>query len=682
MDKPAFDPSQPFQAVDKPAFDPNQPFQAAPSTPDKYQQAALDEQAALKAKGIDEGAGLTRRLAHGATLGADSTLLAGALAPFEAIKRGVGLGEGYNYAKAREDQIINDARQNTGALGTAAEVLGGGVAGGGLANGGITAARMLGPNAGILGRTAASALDASALGGFSGAMEGNGSDRLTNALKGAALGGALGAGVPLAATVAGGVAAPILSNLRARINPEGYATSQVARAISESGMTPGQIGQDIANANTAGLPYTLADALGNPGQRMLSTVARAPGEGRTNAVNFLEGRQAGQGQRVGDVLDEALGAGPTARQTSAQLMKQAQQESAPLYQEALAQKPVWNERLQDFFNDPITQQGLRHGVAVQRLESLAAGTKFNPNDYAITGFNEAGDPIMSAVPNMRTINLIKKGWDNILEGYRDKTTGKLVLDEYGRALDNVRRSFLNQVDSVNPAYAQARKLYAGPAQIKDAVNFGQRAAGRGRAADNLDQFNSLPGPSQQGFRQGYADTLAGKVENGAPGVNKVRPLTSDKASQELQALSLHQGPTQPGQLDPLSKRLAWEQRMFETRNQALGNSKTAENLADSDAMSVDPNLVKSIVTGDWGGALKHALRSGSNALTGNTAAVREQIGKILLQRGTNPNQISKMVGDAVKRIQFVQNLARNVGRGAAGGLAVAAQGPSVTQPVQ
>src|SRR5829696_6073427 len=77
--------------------------------PDKFQQTALDEQADLKSKGIDEGAGLTRRLVHGATLGADSTLIAGALAPVEAIKRGVGLGEGYNHAKAREDQIMNDA---------------------------------------------------------------------------------------------------------------------------------------------------------------------------------------------------------------------------------------------------------------------------------------------------------------------------------------------------------------------------------------------------------------------------------------------------------------------------------------------------------------------------------------------------------------------------------------------
>jgi hypothetical protein len=52
---------------------------------DQYQQAAVDEDKALG--GIAD-AGFTRRLAHGATLGADSTILAGLQTPLEMIKRG------------------------------------------------------------------------------------------------------------------------------------------------------------------------------------------------------------------------------------------------------------------------------------------------------------------------------------------------------------------------------------------------------------------------------------------------------------------------------------------------------------------------------------------------------------------------------------------------------------------
>lgn len=653
-----------------------------PSTapaPDKYQQAAIEERDRLVAKGISRPAGLTERLFQGATLGAGDEIIAGLSTPLEMIKRGTfDPTEGYAYAKAREDLRNEDARKNTGWLGTAAEIAGGGLSGAGLAKAGVTAGRFLAPEAGILKRAAASALDATALGGFSGAMEGNGlSERLQNAGKGALVGGLVGGTLPIAGAIAKGIAAPVIANIRARANPEGYATSQVARAVSESGRAPTDIGREIADANAAGQPFTLADALGNSGQRMLSTVARAPGKGRTDVTEFLQARQAGQGERVSQIIDEALGSGGSARQTTAALTKQAQTESAPFYEKSLAQKPVWSERMQQFFDDPVTRKGLREGVEVQRLEALAEGRKFDPLDYAIKGFNEAGDPIISGVPNMRTINLVKKGWDNILEQYRDKTTGRLVLDERGRALDAVRRSFLKEVDSINPDYAKARSLYAGPSQIRDAVTAGGDAAARGRAVDNLGRFSSLTEPSKQGFRIGYADKLVGDIEHAAMGADKVRPLTSQKRQAELTAQSLYQGPVQPGKLDPLQQRLSRENAMFETRRQALGNSKTAENLADDAAMGVDPGLIKSVVTGDIMGAVRHALSAGQNAMTGNTAQVREAVGRLLLQRGTNPDQINRMVGETMRRLRQVQDITRNLGRGALGGIAVAT--PSMQQ---
>ena len=72
----------------------------------------------------------------------------------------------YDYAKAREDQILSDARRNTGALGSATDLMGGGVAGGGLAQGGVTAARLLSSASSFAGRTLATAADAAGLGGL------------------------------------------------------------------------------------------------------------------------------------------------------------------------------------------------------------------------------------------------------------------------------------------------------------------------------------------------------------------------------------------------------------------------------------------------------------------------------------------------------------------------------------
>lgn len=669
---------------------------ASEPAPDKYQQAAIDERKAKYpnqtenpnfAEGIGNAltsdAGFLKRVRSGLTFGADSTIAAALETPFEMAKRGtLDPREGYNYAKAREDLIKQKSRENTGYLGTAAEVLSGAGSAVGLAGRGITAARYLAPEAGVLARSAASAADAAGLGAFSGAMEGNGlAERGTNALKGGLLGGILGGATPGALALGGAALSPLLSNIRARVNPEGFAQSQVARAASESGQTGQQITQKIVDADAAGQGmFTAADAMGNAGQRMLATTARSPGQARTDVVNFVNNRQAGQAERVAQITDEALGASGTARQTNAQLTKAAQEQSAPYYEKALAQKPVWNERIQQFFDDPVTKSGLREGVAVQRLESLAAGKKFDPKDYAITGFNEAGDPIMAGVPNMRTINLIKKGWDKQLEGYRDSTTGKLMLDEYGRALDNVRRTFLKEVDALNPDYGKARALYAGPAQIRDAVNMGTKAPTRGRAADNIDQFNKMTDPAQQGYRQGYADTLAARAERGPVGENKVRPLTSDKSIAELDRLSLHQGPVAPGQMNPLQQRLGRENTMFETRHAVTGNSKTVENMADDAAMGAIPSLIGQVVTGNWKGAMRTALASGADALTGNTPAVRQEVARLLMTRGQNASaaQFEKMIDDTVKQIQMVQRMARSMGRGAAGGLAVA--GPGQDKP--
>ena len=113
--------------------------------------------------------------------------------------------------------------------------------------------------------------------------------------------------------------------------------------------------------------------------------------------------------------------------------------------------------------------------------------------------------------------------------------------------------------------------------------------------------------------------------------------------------------------------------MFETRANALGGSKTADNLADQTAMGIDPTLVGNVLSGNYTGALRSVIASGTNALSGNTPAVREAVSRILLQRGQNvsPASIQRILDEAVRRIELVQTVARQLGRGAQGGVAVA-----------
>jgi hypothetical protein len=124
---------------------------------------------------------------------------------------------------------------------------------------------------------------------------------------------------------------------------------------------------------------------------------------------------------------------------------------------------------------------------------------------------------------------------------------------------------------------------------------------------------------------------------------------------------------------PMLRKINREQRMFDTRHAATGGSKTQDNFADAGAMGIDPGLVGQVLAGNWGGALKSALAAGSNFLNGNTAAVREHVGRILLQRGQsmNPQALQSLVDEAVSRLERLRTVAQQAAAGAAGGLAVA-----------
>jgi hypothetical protein len=275
--------------------------------PDKFQQAALDDKAAGKPVGETRGAALdvlksflpaparvaagavgmvddatggqlsdlARLGQQGASFNAMDEIRAGIETPLEMYRRGtLNPLEAFNYAKARENLAIDDARRNTGYAGTAAELVGGAAGGLGLVNSGVTAGRLLSSAApGLLGRTAVGAADAAAMGGVAGLNEGDSlSDRLSNAGRGAAIGGLVGGALPVAGAAASGVFSPFISNIMARIDPARYARSQVARGISESGRSVDDIAGDLASAADDGQGvFTLADAMGNPGQRLLST---------------------------------------------------------------------------------------------------------------------------------------------------------------------------------------------------------------------------------------------------------------------------------------------------------------------------------------------------------------------------------------------------------------------------
>lgn len=627
---------------------------------DIYTTAAKQERAAAEKNGIPTGSGYQRRILQGMTFNAADDILAGMSTPLEMIKRGTfNPAEGFRYAKARENLDLEKARESTGIAGTVAETLGGVGSGLGLVRNGITSAGRFGT--GLFPRIASSAVDGGLLGLTSGAMEGDSlSERGSNALQGGLLGVGVGAAAPAVGAAAKTAFAPVISNIRARINPEGYAQSQVARAITESGQTPSQITGSVSQAASEGQPmFTLADAMGNPGQRMLSTVTRAPGQGRTQVVDFLDSRQAGQGRRISSALAEGFDSPQTAAQTEARMTGARDTAADAAYGAARNNAgPV------DVSNVIARiDHTLRPGV--NQIARPQSGIANDSIETALEGFRGRLTDGRSVQTDFASLQRLRDDLSDAAQSAMQSGSGNKA-----RMLRQIITELDASMERASSGFRQANRNFAQASRNIEAVGEGSAAATRGRTEDIIPAFRGLQPEGQAGFRAGYVDPLIQQSQGAAFGVNKARPLMNDAFQAEAGAMA-------PG--NPLMQnRIARENTMFETRNHATGNSRTADNLADSAAMGVDPSIITNVLTGNFGGALRGLLSAGSNALTGNTAEVRQAVGNLLLQRGQNlsSSHVQRMLDQVVQRIESLRLIAQQAGRGGLGALAVT---PAATQ---
>lgn len=599
------------------------------------------------ARGVPKD-GLARRLFQGATFNAGDEILAAGMTPFEMVKRGtLDPREAYAYAKAREDARLEDARAEGGITGHLGEALGGVLTGGGLTQAGVTAipaaAARLG---GTVGTAVGGAIDGAALGAVSGFMDGEDGNRLERAKHDAIIGGGVGGGLPLALAAAKPLVAPLASNIAARVNPQGYAERQVGRALERSGQSAEEVGDRLAAAAADGQgEYRLLDALDNPGARLASVVARNPGEGRTELRAFLNERQTGQAGRVVNHLAEGLDA-PVAAETATTQMKAARR---------AADDAAFTQVRADA--NPVDVSG-----AVARIdETLRPGATglANPADGL------AHDSVEAVLAKARGLLTDGKsqltGFEAVQRARGDvaDAIGKAVRageNNKARLLTGVRQELDAALEQASPSFRDAMAASRASALEINAVEKGRQAAGRGRTEPKIAAYDALAPGEQAAFRVGYADPLIARAQGGAEGVNAARPFTSQAARTELPAFAA------PGEGEQMIRRLGREGEMFGNRAEALGGSRTADNLADNADAGLDAGFLMKVLGGHFVGATKDLLMRGAAAVNGNTEAVRAALAKLLMEgnRDAAVTMLLKLGQQSARRDQIAQGAFRGL----------------------
>jgi hypothetical protein len=350
------------------------------------------------------------------------------------------------------------------------------------------------------------------------------------------------------------------------------ALAQIGRAmksdVAAGGPGPAEIGQGLANG--AGTPVNAIDVAGENVRGLVGQVARMPGPGRQEIMSTLNGRDAGSGPRLAQAVNDVAGVSPGNFLVARALNDQAKTAAAPLYGKAYLAPPlnpdtiVEGGALDKFMSRPAIQNAATNALSIAKEEGR------DPASLGIT-FNDAGDPAFEKVPSWQTLDYVKRGLDDVLNGYRDSTTGRLNLDERGNAINQTRRAFVNFLDTQNPDYAAARAAYSGPQQSRSALLQGASAFNRDPDQITSDIQQLSPG-DQSFYRVGAANALKTTLAKTSSGGDEARQIIGNNYRQaQLRAIFPN--------ADQLLGAAKNESTMFGTRQAVLGGSQTASRLA-------------------------------------------------------------------------------------------------------
>lgn len=547
------------------------------------------------------------------------------------------------YAAAENLQKFEDSRFDAAhPKESTAEQIAGGVAGtvGALPLlGAATAAA--GPEAGLLVRSGAGAVEGAAAGGLHGYGSGYGSfadpSRIKAAEGGAIFGAGAGAALPVLAQVGGSayrattgrvvdalrgnraVQAPA-SEQAARLakilqdeNPQAaemkpdrsdlesaLVTAQrsplttrasnvddayvrIARAAQRQKMTPEEMAQAARDVGPFG---TLADT-GESARDLLRATVNRPGRGATIAEENLTPRQNG-------VFDPETGSWPV-RPSSARITDQAQTgmglDGKDFHSEIdnlLAQRkadsgPAYAKA---YSAPPVDAAELRDFSSSPLFEGAYGRARaISQKEFVkLPDGTEAIQPLPAKPPatlDWRTLDLMKQGMQDTISEAKRQGIG---ANDQGATKGFLTR-FVGKLDELNPNYKAARDAFAGPTAMKDAIEEGRQLLSED-APVVASTLASKSESERQMMRLGALQALQTKLGNANVSFDAASQAGLLKPNQLARFKELF--PDQKSFAD-FYRTMQSEKTMFGTNKAAFGNSTTAKQLLNVMEPS-DPQL--------------------------------------------------------------------------------------------
>lgn len=370
------------------------------------------------------------------------------------------------------------------------------------------------------------------------------------------LGAVIGAGSSIVGDQLGRQVGRGVAALRSPADP----LSRGQRAIASSVGDVDEVAAQLAQAESLGVPMTLADASPELGSLAGSAVRFSP-QTEALARQTMSQRNAGQLDRLSMAVERDLGPVQNIPQRSEDLLQQARAQAAPLYEQAYAAPGASSVKLDDLTARPTFRQALAEAA------QEAADEGVDPTTLGFT-FNEAGDVLLERAPSWQTLDYAKRGLDNIIERETDAING---ISAAGRRAVEMKKNLVGRMDAINPAYAQARAAYAGPAAERAFLRQGEQAYNTRPDQLGVDVAGLTPEQQAQ-MRLGYQSEVMGRAGNLRNNSNPWAQLNTPNTEGRLGVL--YEG-AEDADIARLLGQRDLELQLAGSANRLTGNSATA-----------------------------------------------------------------------------------------------------------
>ena len=530
-------------------------------------------------------------------------------------------------------------------------------AGGALISGGPIAKGLGAAYGGLgLGRISAPIATAATEGGIAGAGAAE-ENRLGGAVLGATLGGGVSAALPLAAA-AGRYGVEKATPLARKVfeSPETTASRVLSEYVTGAGETPARL---AARQRQLGPEATFVDVAGPSGQTLGQGVIQADiarGQALTEARRQMSKRAAGASGRMQTELRDITGIEQRLQPSLDAVRARQVAASAPAYQQAYQADISLTPKLKNFLNRPPMQKAWNEArdAAATRGEEL-------PPFFQL---DEFGDWQQSGVmPDMQAWDRMKQGIDRMIERETDTVTGRVTPT--GRDLTALKRELVGELDEINPAYADARRIFAGDEAIQNAMRDGERFLNM-KTREVTSAVKDMTDSEKESFLTGAMEAIREKMGRARSGeIGEFRFLEQGNTREKLRAI-FPEGREGDRQLGKLMRMLDRERTFASTQGALVGGSQTALRQAAGEAVKTGVALPTTLeaLTSPVRAGIQTAMQGASQAVSGLGREAVTELGGMLFDPAQTSRAIAQMQGAGINPALMSDIMARYARGGA------------------